>query len=76
MDEKDFEAAANLELMERVSAIEKARKAVNRQPPPDFDGTCPECGAEIPPKRIAAHYFTCVDCVAEQEYQGRLFSRR
>jgi RNA polymerase-binding transcription factor DksA len=73
VDEKDFEIAAQLELLERESAINKARKgAVTQMPPPDFDGTCPLCGAEIPLRRVAIKYYVCVDCVAEQEQRNKL----
>lgn len=72
MDEKDFEIAAQLEQMERDSAIAKVRhRAIRASPPPEFDGSC-TCGADIPPGRIAAGYWVCVDCVAEEELRNRL----
>lgn len=73
MDEKDFEAAAQLELLERESAIIKARRAAALSPrPDDFDGSCPACGTDIPHARIAAGYYVCVDCVRESELRRRL----
>jgi hypothetical protein len=72
VDEKDFEIAAQLEQLERDSAINKARQSARILPaPPDFDGTC-DCGTEIPPKRIAMGYFRCVDCAFEGELKTRL----
>lgn len=72
MDEKDFEAAAQLELMARESAIEKARRQVHRKVPEDFDGSCPQCGTEVGLERVAVGYYVCVDCVREQELRTRL----
>lgn len=73
MDEKDFENAAQLEMLQRDVAIQAARQALHRKVrPDDFDGTCPSCSAEIDERRIAAGYFECVDCVAEQEQLRRL----
>jgi RNA polymerase-binding transcription factor DksA len=73
MDEKDFEIAALAELMERESAIIIARRAAALSPRPvDFDGSCPECGGDIPDGRVAAGYFVCVDCVGEKEHRKRL----
>ena len=72
MDEKDFETAAALEQLARDVAISQARRQVGSDPPEGFDGSCPECGVEIPPKRVAAGYFTCVDCVEERELRKRL----
>lgn len=72
MDEKDFETAAELELMQRQSGIERARKAANSERPPDFDGTCPECGSDMDPARVAVGYYVCVDCVTEQELRKKL----
>ncbi len=75
MDEKDFESAAAAELMERELGIDRAHKAARTHTrPPDFDGTCGQCGADVQPDRIAANYFLCVDCVAEQEHAKRLFA--
>lgn len=72
MDEKDFEIAAQLEQMARENAIAKARKQAHSEPPAGFDGTCPLCEAEIPPARIAAGYYICVDCATGQEHRSRL----
>lgn len=76
MDEKDFERAAELEQMERQTAIDRARSHIARMPPPNFDGSCPECGVDIPAPRISAGYYVCVDCVEEAEYLARLGIKR
>jgi RNA polymerase-binding transcription factor DksA len=72
MDEREFEIAAWLEQMERDQAIHTTRKrAVTPPLPDDFDGSCPECGADIPEARVAAGYGVCVDCVCESEHRRR-----
>jgi hypothetical protein len=71
MDEKDFEIAALLELMQRESGIEQARKTMQHVVPPDYDGSCLECGSPVEPGRVALGYYVCVFCVAEQELRRK-----
>ena len=74
MDEHHFELAAALEEMTREAAIAAARTAEQRahHQPEGFGGLCQQCGTEIPAARVASRYFTCVDCVREQELRTRL----
>ena len=74
MDEFDFERAAQFELQMRELAITaariKQREAHIR--PEEFDGSCLDCGGEIPELRLAAGYYRCVDCVRAKELRERL----
>lgn len=42
--------------------IRKSREGLRKEPPEGYDGTCPSCGADVPPRRQELGYYNCVDC--------------
>ena len=70
MDEKYLEMADKISEAGVTAGIASARTTQpNQIKPKDFDGTC-TCGEEIPPERVALHFYNCVVC------QGRKEDRR
>lgn len=61
----------------RNLAAERIRRELAQTAiPSDWDGTCPDCGAEVPKARVVVTgSMLCVDCKTEQEYRSR-FTRR
>ena len=49
------------------NGIQKSRDALRRAPPTDYDGTCPDCGEDVPDERQALGFYNCVDCQTIQE---------
>lgn len=71
---KTFDRASIIEMAQRENALAetRSREAASHEQPVGFDGHCPECGVEIPPPRITARYYVCVDCAARHEHRVRL----
>lgn len=70
MDERFIEYAEALQLQLVQEEIRKAKRV--SVPPPDFDGTCPDCSEPIPIKRIEIGFYNCVDCQALKEKRDAL----
>ena len=47
--------------------IRKSREGLNLAPPEDYDGTCPECGEDVPEARQALGFYNCVACQTTSE---------
>jgi len=58
-----------------ANLIELARRANAPETHPDFDGeTCVDCGADIPPQRLALGKVRCVHCQSKKEARERVYA--
>lgn len=78
MDERYLEHAERLTYAQTQEAQDRIRRALAQTAiPPDWDGSCPDCGAEVPKARVVATgSMQCVDCKEKEEYRGRFFTKR
>lgn len=77
MDERYLEQAERLTYALAEEEQDRIRRELARNAiPPDWDGTCPNCGTEVSKARVVVTgSMLCVDCKTEQEYRAR-FTRR
>ena len=77
MDKRYLEQAERLTYALAEEEQDRIRRELAQNAiPPDWDGTCPDCGSEVPKARVVATgSMLCVDCKTEQEYRAR-FTRR
>ncbi len=74
MDENQFEQADRLTTAAIESGIERARR--KQKPPEGFDGTCSDCGTDVPPQRVSLSLYNCVECQSTIERRSRIFQQR
>lgn len=73
-DPIDEAAALTASLTE--GAVEAARRASAPETHPDFDGQCcVDCGADIPPGRLALQKVRCIECQSEREQRTKFSAR-
>lgn len=53
------------------NGIRQSREGLRRAPPDGYDGTCQECGEDVPPARQALGFYNCVECQAAHEARQR-----
>ena len=63
------------EMHQTEMAIAQVRQQAERKMPEGFDGSCEECGNDIPPERIALKFYNCVECQRVLENRKKLFGR-
>jgi len=73
-DEVDIANAIEMENIKQ--ALLNHQKKLAPETHPDFDGeSCLDCGAEIPPARLAMFKIRCVDCQSMIEKKSKLYNR-
>lgn len=66
-----FDAASDLEILQRNAAIAKIQRSLV-ETHPDFDGeNCVDCELEIPEARLKMCRVRCVSCQTDLEYSNR-----
>lgn len=74
MDESHMEHAARITQAAVDAEQARVRRALAAVAiPPDWDGSCPECGDDVPAERVrVTGAMLCVACKTAQEHRSRL----
>ncbi len=71
MNEKILEFVEEQLQQDLEEQVAKVRRAAVVKVPDDFDGSCTECGEDIPKGRLKTGAITCIECQNRKENRSK-----